>query len=485
MRPLQLSLADDHVTPKEEGGSVGDSKHLHESRNLMAARNLPILRAGQIAAVLLAAGLTTLPAFAQDPIGAVLQQSGGSEWSDGFDAASVSAADVRTSIPTMSPQITGALQAAIAEYSDIVSRGGWPVVPSDKTLRIGMSDPAVAVLRQRLAIAGDLPGAAANNSPAFDSYVDAAVKRFQARHGIQPDGAVGDSSFAALNVSAQVRLTQLATNLTRLKVLTAKPLPQRYVMVNIPAASVEAVENGVVVQRHTAVVGKVDRPSPIVNSRITEINFHPYWTVPASIIKKDLIPQMQKDPTYLATWKIRVYDPKGSEIQPDQIDWQTDQATKGYSFRQDPGDENSLGIVKINFPSPDGVYMHDTPHKGLFNDDYRFDSSGCVRIQNIRELITWILQDTPGQTPDAVETELRNPERLDVKVANPVPLNWTYITAWSTTDGIVNFRNDIYNLDGLDQLTADAAGTPDATAVSPGTTAAAVPLLPAAAPAAQ
>ena len=433
----------------------------------MAAHGATIFRTGLFAAAMLAAGLAALPALAQDPIGEVLQQSGGSEWSDGFDTASVSAADVRTSIPTMSPQIIGALQTAIAEYSNIVARGGWPVVPSDKSLRIGMSDPAVATLRQRLAIAGDLPSAADNNSAAFDSYVDAAVRRFQARHGIQPDGVVGDSSFSALNVSAQVRLQQLATNLTRLKVLTSKALPPRYVMVNIPAASVEVVENGVVVQRHTAVVGKVTRPSPIVNSKITEVNFHPYWTVPASIIRKDLIPLMQKDPTYLATWKIRVYDPKGNEISPDQIDWQTDQATKGYSFRQDPGDENSLGIVKINFPSPDGVYMHDTPHKGLFNDDYRFDSSGCVRIQNIRELITWILKNTPGQTPDAVDTELRNPERLDIRVADPIPLHWTYITAWSTTDGIVNFRNDIYNLDGLDQLTAEANATPvDASAVS-------------------
>jgi murein L,D-transpeptidase YcbB/YkuD len=243
-------------------------------------------------------------------------------------------------------------------------------------------------------------------------------------------------------------------------------------MVNIPAASVEVVESGVVAQRHTAVVGKVDRPSPIVNSKITEINFHPYWTVPASIIRKDLIPIMQKDPTYLDTWKIRVYDKKGQEVPPTAINWQTDDATN-YRFRQDPGDQNSLGIVKINFPSPEGVYMHDTPHKGTFNDDYRFDSSGCVRVQNIRELIAWILKDTPGWTSDQVEAELRGTDRLDVKVVNPVELHWVYITAWSTTDGIVNFRNDIYNLDGLEQYTdgaddSGATGTPAAAAPATG-----------------
>lgn len=389
-------------------------------------------------------------AFAQqDPISEVLQ-NGGIEWSDSFDSASVGAADVRTSIPIMSPQIIGSLQLAIAQYSDIVARGGWPVVPATTKLRIGTRDPAVAVLRQRLAISGDLPPAS-GMSDSFDSYVDAAVKRFQARHGIQPDGVVGENTLAALNIPAQLRLTQLSTNLTRLKMLTAKPLPARFVMVNIPAASVEAVENGVVVSRHTAVVGKVTRPSPIVNSKITEINFHPFWTVPASIIKRDLIPMMQKDPTYLADYHIRVFDQRGNEVLPEQIDWTTDEAVN-YMFKQDPGEENSLGRVKINFPSPDGVYMHDTPHKSLFNEDYRFDSSGCVRIQNIFDLIVWILRDTPGWDRAQVDSEFRSGERIDVKVVNPVQLHWAYITAWSTTDGIVQFRDDIYNLDGLDQF---------------------------------
>ncbi len=390
------------------------------------------------------------PAWAQDPIMEVLQ-GGGAEWSDGFDAASVSAADVITSTPTMSPQIIGALEMAIAQYSDIVSRGGWPMVPATQKLRIGMRDPAVAILRQRLAVSGDLPAAAMNNSDAFDSYVEAAVRRFQARHGIQPDGIIGEATYAALNIPAHMRLTQLSTNLARLKVLTAKPLPGRFVMVNIPAAQIEAVEDGVVVSRHTAVVGKVDRPSPIVNSKISEINFHPFWTVPASIIKKDLIPLMQKDPQYLTNYNIRVYDRSGNELQPQQINWQTDEAVN-YMFRQDPGDNNSLGRVKINFPSPDGVYMHDTPHKSLFNEDYRFDSSGCVRIQNIRELIVWILRDTPGWDRGAIENEFRSGNRIDVKVVNPIQLHWTYITAWSTTDGVVQFREDIYKLDGLDQF---------------------------------
>ena len=393
-------------------------------------------------------------ANAKDPIAQILQQKGSAEWSDGFDSGARGAADVPTSTPILSPAILEATGRAIEQYSDIVTRGGWPTVPADRKLHIGMKGPAVAALRERLIIGGDLD-AATGASDIFDSYVEAAVRRFQARHGLPADGVVSDSSFAAMNIPAAVRLNQLSTNLTRLKGLIGKAAP-RFVMVNIPAAQVEAVEQGQVVSRHTAIVGKVDRPSPMVNSKIFEIKFNPYWTVPASIIKKDLIPKMQADPQYTTKFHIRIYNQQGQELQPDQIDWNTDEATK-YMFREDPGDTNSLGLVKIDFYSKDGVYMHDTPQKGLFNDEYRFDSSGCVRIQNIRELITWLLRDTPGWDASAIEEMFKNGQRLDVKLSQQVPVYWVYVTAWAVSDGIVNFRNDIYGLDGLEQFASATA----------------------------
>jgi L,D-transpeptidase YcbB len=249
------------------------------SRIISQSKALRAAAAGLIAVASLAAVEGARPASAQDPISQVLG-GGSAEWSDGFDAASSSANDVRTSTPILSAEIISALELAIAQYSDIVARGGWPVVPAGKTLRLGVRDPAVATLRERLAISGDL-APTTGVSEAFDSYVDAAVRRFQARHGIPVDGVIGESTLNAMNIPAGVRLTQLSTNLARLKSLTAK-LPERFVMVNIPAAAVEAVESGRVISRHTAVVGKVDRPSPIVNSKIHEINFHPFWTVPES-----------------------------------------------------------------------------------------------------------------------------------------------------------------------------------------------------------
>jgi murein L,D-transpeptidase YcbB/YkuD len=398
----------------------------------------------------IAVGALSAPAYAasEDPLAKVLKGRA-SEWQDGFDTGSVATAEVRTSTPIMSPETVVALQYAIQTYADIVARGGWPVVPADKGLRLGMRDPNVEILRQRLIVSGDL-AYSAGASGSFDTYVEAAVKRFQGRHGIPADGVVGTSTFAALNIPASVRLGQLSKNLDRLKELTAKPV-DRFVMVNIPAARVEAVEQGRVVSRHNAVVGRIDRPSPIVNSKIYEINFNPFWTVPASIIKKDLIPYMQKNPQYLTNQKIRIYDKKGNEVQPTAINWTTEEATN-YLYRQDPGEINSMGSVKINFHSPDGVYMHDTPNKGLFVDDYRFDSSGCVRVENIRELIIWLLRDTPGWSRDQVDQMFRAGERLDAKLEVQVPVFFSYVTAWATPDGVVNFRDDIYNGDGLDQL---------------------------------
>src|SRR3954452_16592866 len=224
-------------------------------------------------------------------------------------------------------------------------------------------------------MAGDLDPAAVEND-IYDSYVEAAVKRFQARHGISADGRPGALTMKALNIPAEQRLNQLRVNLTRLRSFNTKGAP-RFVVCNIPAAQLEAIESGTVMSRHIAVAGKPDRPSPELNSNIVEINFNPYWTVPVSIVRKDLIPKMQAEPDYLEKNHIRVLDQKGVEVTPGQINWYSEEAVN-FRFKQDPGDFNSLGTIRINFPSPHGVYMHDTPLKNLFGEDQRFHSSGCM-----------------------------------------------------------------------------------------------------------
>jgi L,D-transpeptidase YcbB len=365
----------------------------------------------------------------------------------GFDNASRNVRLPKKSLPTLSPSTAETTQTSIAQYETILAKGGWPEVPASADgLRLGARGPAVPALRRRLSIAGDLE-LNSGDPEVFDSYVDAAVRRFQVRHGLHADGVVHEPTLHALNVSAERRLAQLRTNATRLKALTGN-LGNRIVVANIPAAQIEAIENGVAVTRHTAVAGKPDRPSPDLKTKITQINFNPFWTVPVSIIRKDLIPKMQAEPDYLTRNHIRIFDPKNNELQPSQIDWYSTEAVN-YKFKQDAGDFNSLGSLKINFPSPDGVYMHDTPSKNLFGEDFRFASSGCMRVQNVRELVYWILAETPGWSKTEIDEVIKSGERKDAKVAKPLPLYWVYVTAWATPDGVVQFRDDIYNRDGV------------------------------------
>lgn len=403
-----------------------------------------------------AASLAGGPARAEDLIEKIINAPRRGNWSDEFDArASASGGKVQSTLPIFSPETAMYIEGAIGRYQGIVGSGGWPVVPATKKLKLGVVDRDVQALRRRLMVSGDL-SQSAGLSDSFDTYVDAAVKRFQARHGLPSDGVLGKYSYAALNVSASVRLGQLETNLVRLRSMSGF-LGDRYVMVNAPAAQIEAVENGRVVLRHTAIVGKIDRQTPILNSKINEIIVNPYWNAPVSIVQKDIIPLMRKDPTYLERNNIHIFDQKtGQEVPPAQIDWNTDEAVN-YRFRQDPGKINAMASVKINFPNPHDTYMHDTPQQGLFNKLMRFESSGCVRVQNVRDLVTWLLRDTPGWNRRRFEETIASGVNTPVQLAVPVPVYFTYITAWSTGDGVVHFRDDIYGRDGVDELQLSTA----------------------------
>ncbi len=332
--------------------------------------------------------------------------------------------------PTFTVQSIEATEQAVARYRRIVAEGGWGrVVPGDP-----------ARLRERLIIEGDLD---ANASP---SEVPAGVRRFQARHGLTETGTLSGPTLAAMNVSAQQRLQQLEASLGRMRASTFG-FGERYVVVNIPAAVVETVESGQVRRRYIAVVGKADRASPPVETRITNINFNPTWTVPASIIRKDIIPKMQRDPGYLTRAKIRVLDGRGGEINPRAIDWTSERAVN-YTLRQDPGAGNSLGQVRIDMPNNLAVYMHDTPSKTLFARDDRFHSSGCVRVADVRDLVTWLLAGSNGNWSRAETDEaIAEGERRDVRLAKPVPVAWTYFTGYGMPDGTAHFRPDIYKLD--------------------------------------
>lgn len=371
-------------------------------------------------------------------------------WDDQFDAkASRSAATVASNTPIFSMETIANTQQAIADYQQIVSAGGWPTVNTGLKLEMGVSDPSVQTLRQRLMVTGDL-AQSAGMSNAFDSYVDGAVKRFQARHGLPADGVLGEFSMKALNVAADVRLNQLNTNLVRLQSMSGD-LGRRYIVVNIPGAQIEVVENGRVVQRHTAIVGRLSRPTHIINSKIYEVILNPYWTAPRSIVEKDIVPLMRKNPSYLKDNAIRLLDGSGNEVSPETIDWNAEKAPN-LTFRQDPGKINAMASTKINFHNPNNEYMHDTPSQGLFNKLARFESSGCVRVQNVRDLTVWLLKETPGWSRSQIEATIRAGQNNPIKLAEEVPVYFKYISAWSTIPHIVQFRDDIYEMDGAQEL---------------------------------
>src|SRR3954447_19872381 len=379
-----------------------------------------VLRRLAQATALAGGGVAASRAFGQDAaLQALIDQNQSGDFGQGFDSGSRTIQMPKASLPTLSPATVQHTQQAIAQFEGIVTKGGWSEVTQADRLRLGGRNPAVPALRQRLMASGDLD-AQGGVSDIFDSYVEAGVRRFQARHGLSVDGAVREQTLKALNVPAEVRLAQLRTNLVRLRSLSGN-LGSRFVVCNIPAARIEAIEGGVAVSRHTAVAGKVDRPSPDINSKIVEINFNPYWTVPVSIVRRDLIPKMQAEPDYLTSNRIRIFDQRGAELPPSQINWYSQEAVN-YQFKQDPGDFNSLGSIRINFPNSHQVYMHDTPLKNLFGEDFRFHSSGCVRIQNVRELVSWLLGGMPGWSRQEIDQVIRGGERKDARLTRPVPL---------------------------------------------------------------
>jgi murein L,D-transpeptidase YcbB/YkuD len=416
--------------------------------------NSPLSRRGFLrSAALFGAAAVAGPAFAEEvSLQDIINAPRRGNWDDQFDAkASRTAAAVLSNNPIFGPEAAANLQQAIYDYETIVASGGWPKVQTTAKLKIGVVDPAVATLRKRLMISGDL-SQSAGISNSFDSLVEEAVKRFQARHGLPQDGVLGNFTLEAMNIPADTRLNQLRTNLTRVQAITTD-LGQRYVMVNIPAAYIEAVENNRVVQRHTAIVGRITRPTPILDSKIYNVTLNPYWTAPRSIVEKDIMPLMRKDPTYLTKNKIRLFDAKGNEVDPATIDWNAEKAPD-LMFRQDPGKINAMASTKINFHNEFATYMHDTPQQGLFNKLSRFESSGCVRCQNIRDLTTWLLRGVPGwnraHIEQVIKTGVNTP--IDLPEDQQVPIYFKYVTAWSAKDRVVQFRDDIYQMDGAQEL---------------------------------
>lgn len=354
------------------------------------------------------------------------------------------------STPWRSNEMLDAIGAAIASYEQIVAKGGWPVVPEGRMMRAGDEDPRVPILRKRLRISGDMPAKSQYyDSETFDSELELAVQRFQQRHGIRPTGRIERSVYAVLNVPAEQRLAQLKLNYDRIQALMTG-IEDRYVLVNVPAFQLEAVEQHQVRLRHRTIVGRTERQTPDVKATIKALNFFPYWRVPDSVAMLDLVPRLQKEPEYLMNEGIRVFNGyNGPELDRTTVDWHSPQVAN-YKFKQDPGDKNALGLVRLDMSNEHGVYMHDTPMKTLFDQRSRPFSAGCVRVQDVFQLAEWIARYEPGwEEPGGVRRVLESGQALDLNLSRPVPVYFAYLTAWAEPKGgRVEFRPDIYGRDG-------------------------------------
>jgi murein L,D-transpeptidase YcbB/YkuD len=342
-----------------------------------------------------------------------------------------------------------AVKAALARYREIERAGGLPSVPEGPTLHPGDEDPRVTALRARLATTGDLETIDATHSDTFDDRLEAAVKRFQARHNLEPDGIVGAKTIAALNVPVSERIDKLRATLERARwVFREVTAEDDFLLVNIAAFRLALVRGGQVDWTTRVVVGTPYHRTPVFKGTVRYLVLNPTWTVPYSIATKELLPKIKRDPGYLAARNFGVLGSDGREVDPSSIDWEgLSRRSFPYTLRQGPGPGNALGRVKFMFPNAHAVYLHDTPARSLFGRAERSFSHGCVRVSDPLVLAERLLSDPTQWSRARIDALIESGETTTVNLAEPLPVYILYITADVGPDGAVRFSRDIYERD--------------------------------------
>ena len=338
-----------------------------------------------------------------------------------------------------------ALRKALSEYRSLAAAGGWPKVPPALKLKPGQASPHVLALAQRLAATGDYTGAAPEGGAAarYDARLQEAVKRFQRRHGLTENGVVSSAVVAEMNVPVEARVRQIEINLERWRWLP-RNLGDRYVLVNIPEYRLEVWEQERVPLTMRVVVGKRDTPTPIFSDEMTYIVFSPYWNVPPDIATGETLPEVLNDPGFLERSNMEVLGKDGKPIDPASIDLSD---PTSYRFRQRPGADNALGLVKFMFPNQYNVYLHDTPSDSLFARATRSFSHGCVRVEETLALAQYVLRDQPEWTRERIEGAMHAGDETVVKLRDAIPVYLGYWTARVSPDGLLQLRQDLYGVD--------------------------------------
>ncbi len=350
---------------------------------------------------------------------------------------------------------------ALARFRTLAQQGGWPTVEYVAKLEPGARSPRIAQVRRRLLVTGEWSSrSTAPDSLFYDDALVEAVKSFQTRHGLEPDGVIGWSTVQEMNVTAEQRCTQIIVNLERWRWLY-RDLGERHILVNIPTFELEVVEQDSIVMSMRVVVGKPARRTPVLSDIMTHLVLNPYWNVPVSIILHDMIPEIRRRPHYLSDRGIRLYpnwDIKRSPVDPGSVDWsKLNKNNLPYLFRQDPGPENALGRVKFVLHNDFDVYLHDSPTRGLFTRAERAFSSGCIRLQKPIDLAVHLLRDSPSWNREAIQATINTLREVTIALPRPYSVHLQYWTAWVNPQGELRFGRDIYQ---RDQKVADALALP-------------------------
>ena len=354
------------------------------------------------------------------------------------------------------PSFYAHLKQGLAHYRDIAAAGGWSAVPAGKMLRPGASEARVPLLRERLRATGDFKGPA-SDSRGYDEDLKTAVLAFQARHHLGTDAVVGPATLAAMNISADERVDQIRVNLERMR-WVSDGLPGDLLLVDIAAQKVQLFQNNEVVWSSRVIVGRTERPTPVFRDQVEYIEINPSWTVPPTILRKDVLPAMRTNPGYLKKKGLQVVSRTGKPVSPGSVNWHVSAASFPYRIRQPPGARNALGRVKFMFPNRYSIYLHDTPSRSLFNKPRRLYSSGCVRVERPWELAELLLNAPKRWNKEKFEKVVASERSRRVNLKEPLPIVLAYWTVEAGADGEVMFRNDIYARDNAVLSALDGRG---------------------------
>jgi murein L,D-transpeptidase YcbB/YkuD len=341
----------------------------------------------------------------------------------------------------------GQLREALAQYRALAAAGGWPTVPPGPKLQKGDRGERVVALRKRLAVTGDGPALPATGASHFDRALEDAVKGFQRRHGLGPDGVVGAGTFEALNVPAEARVEQVRANLERAR-WVLREVQGDFVIVDIAGFRAAYIRDGEVVWESRVQVGTPYRQTPSFKSEITYLVLNPNWTVPPTILAKDILPEARRDPGEIQKRGLKVLDREGRPVDPGSVDWSRYKASNfPYLLRQDPGPKNALGRMKFMFPNRYHIYLHDTPKKSLFDKPERAFSSGCIRIEKPLELAELLMESDSRWSRERITAAIDSRTTRTVFLPRPVPILLLYWTVSFDEAGRIGFKKDIYERD--------------------------------------